>query len=118
MNPNILCMNRKCHLIDSRVVAITATRVEDNLVTINPRHQAYANPRYRVAILIELEECSKRPWDTGQYHVYLLFNGLLFSLFERGEPTKTSNQTFKFELVDEVTPQVERIIDLAVDKAL
>lgn len=111
-------MKKECHLIDSRVVAITDTQVEDNLVTINPKQHVYANPRYRVAILIELEECGKRPWDIGQYRVFLLFNGLLFSLFENDEPNATSNQTFKFELVDEVTPQVESIIDLAVDKAL
>lgn len=111
-------MNRKCHLIDSKVVAITDTEVEHNLVTINPTRHVYANPRYRVAIMIELEERGKRPWDIGQYQIYLLFNGLLFLLSGEGEPTKTSNQTFKFELVDEVTPQVERIIDLAVDKAL
>lgn len=94
-----------------------ATRVEDNLVTINPSPRCYANPQNPVAILIELEEHGK-PWDSGVYHVLLLFHGLVFSLIEHSEPDKVSNQTFEFELVDEVTPQVERMIDLAVDKAL
>lgn len=105
-------MNRKCRLIDSKVVAITDTQVEHNLVTIDP-HQ-YANPRYQVAILIELEERGKRPWDIGAYHILLLFNGLLFSLNE----SDLDNRTFKFELMDEVAPQIESMIDIAVDKAL
>lgn len=110
-------MNRKCCLIDARVVAITATKVEDNLVTVNANK--YADPRYQVAILIELEECGKRPWDGCSYHILLLFHGLVFSLIEKDdEPDRVHNQTFKFELVDEVAPQIERIINLAVDKAL
>jgi hypothetical protein len=109
-------MRRKCHLIDSRVVAIIATQVEHNLVTVNSKQ--YADPQYQVAILIELEEHSKRPWEDSIYHILLLFHGILFSLVERGGPDLVYNQTFRFELLDEITPQIERIIDLAIDKAL
>lgn len=107
-------MKRECRLVDSRVVAITDTQADKNLVTVDPERKAYANPRYPVAILFELVDVDEQ----GQYHIYLLFNGLLFLLSSEDDPTPATSQTFKFELVDEITPQVERIINLAVDKAL
>lgn len=107
-------MKRECRLIGSRVVAITDTHVEENLVTIDPERCVYANPRYQVAILIELADVDEQ----SQHQAYLLFNGLLFLLSGEDDPTPANSQTFKFELVDDITPQVERIINLAVDKAL
>lgn len=109
-------MRHKCRLIECKPVAIIATQVENNLVTINPR--LLANPRYKTAIYIEIIEETYKPWDTGIIRLLLIFNGVKYELIEFSDPDKRQNQTFTFALLEEVNPQVESIIERAIPDAL
>lgn len=109
-------MKRKCRLIECKPVAIIATKVEKNLVTINPKQ--LANPKYEVAFFFEIAEEAKKPWDTNYLRLLLVVHGMIYDLTEVSDPDKRQSQTFAFTLLENVNPQVERIIERAIPDAL
>lgn len=107
---------RKCQLLECKPVAIVHTRVEDNLVTINP-HQL-ANPKYKAAIFFEILEAPSKPWDIAYVRLILIVHGIKYELVEVTDPDVRQNQTFTFTLLDDVDPQIERIIEQAIPDIL
>jgi hypothetical protein len=109
-------MRRKCTLVTCKPVAIITTKVEHNLVTINPKQ--VSNPKYGVGFYFEISESSKKPWDVTYLRVLLVVHGMKYELKEMSDPDKRQNQTFAFTLLEEVSPQVESIIEQAIPDAL
>lgn len=109
-------MRRRYKLVVCKPVAIVSTKVEENLVTINPRQ--LANPKYQIAFFFEIIEEAKRPWDTSHVQSLLVVHGMKYELTEVSDPDKRQSQTFEFALLEEVNPQVERIIERAIPDAL
>jgi hypothetical protein len=96
-------------------VAIIATRVEHNLVTVN--HRQLSNPKHSIAVYIEIAEEAKKPWDVTYLRVLLVVHGMNYELTEMTDIDKRQNQTFAFALLENVNPQVESIIERAVRNA-
>lgn len=109
-------MRRKCTLVTCKPVAIVATKVEDNLVTINPKQ--ISNPKYAVAFYFEIAEASKKPWDVTYLRYMLVVHGMKFELTEVTDPDRRQNQTFSYALMENVNPQLESIIERALPDAL
>lgn len=109
-------MKRRCTLVACRPVAIITTKVEDNLITINSKQ--ISNPKYTIAFYIEIAEGSKKPWNVTYLRLLLVVHGMKYELTEVTDPDKRQNQTFRFALLDDVSPQVESIIEHAIPDAL
>lgn len=97
-------------------VAIIATKVEENLVTINP--QQLSNPKYTIAFYVEIIEEARKPWGVDYIRALLVVHGMKYELTEVTDPDKRQSQTFEFALLENVSPQVERIIERAIPDAL
>lgn len=108
-------MKRKCRLIECKPVAIIKTKVEKNLVTINPKQ--LSNPKYVIGFYFEIAEESKKPWDVTYLKLLLVVHGMNYELTEISDPDKRQNQTFAFTLLEHVNPQVESIIERAISDA-
>lgn len=100
---------RKYQLIERKVVAVTSTQVEKNIVVLSATQ--IADPKYRIGLLIEVSREGPRPWDTTQIQKILLLNGLVYSLTEMDLLSSDDLQEFNFSLVNEVGPQLEQIIE-------
>jgi hypothetical protein len=109
---------RKYQLIERKVVAVTSTQVEQNIVVLSTA--LIADPQYRIGLLLEISSDGPRPWDAVHAQTLLLLNGLVYSLIEKNLPSDLINknlpssdnlQEFYFSLVDEVGPQLEGIIE-------
>lgn len=109
-------MKRKCRLLDCKPVAIITTRVEDNLVTINPK--LLSDPKHKIAIYFEIVEEARKPWDTDLIRLLLVFHGIKYELREVSDPDKRHNQTFMFTLLENVSSQIESIIERAIPDVL
>lgn len=108
-------MKRKCRLVECKPVAIIRTKVEKNLVTINPK--LLSNPKYIIGFYIEIVEEAKKPWDVTYLKLLLVVHGMIYELTETTDSDKRQNQTFAFTLLEHVNPQVESIIERAISDA-
>ena len=109
-------MRYRYRLLECKPVAIIATKVEENLVTINPKQ--LSNPKYTIAFFFEIIEEAKKPWDNDYLRALLVVHGMKYELTEVTDPDKRQSQTFEFTLLEDVNPQVERIIERAIPDAL
>lgn len=100
---------RRYQLIERKVVAVTSTEVEKNLVILSA--DLIADPQYRIGVLLEISSSGSRPWDAVHAQTLLLLNGLVYSLIEKNLPSSDDLQEFNFSLVDEIGPQLEQIIE-------
>lgn len=97
-------MSQKYELTTVKVVAITKTVVEENLVTLST--EVIADPRYKVGIFLEIWRHGSRSWDLSLVLNYLILNDQIYSLQE-----SMTDSVYQFELLEEIEPQVESIID-------
>lgn len=97
-------------------MAIIATKVEKNLVTINPSQ--LSNPKFTIAFYVEIIEEARKPWGDTHVRSLLIVHGIKYELTEVTDPDKRQSQTFEFALLEDVNPQVERIIERAIPDAL
>lgn len=97
-------MSYKYELLEVKVVAIVKTVVEENLVTLAT--DVIADPRYKVGLFLEIHRHGTRSWDPVLIFTYLILNDQVYSLQE-----SMTDSTYQFELLEEVEPQVESIID-------
>jgi hypothetical protein len=109
-------MRRKCTLVACKPVAIITTKVEDNLITINPKQ--ISNPKYTTAFHLEISEATKKPWGVTYLRSLLVVHGMVYELTREADPDKRQNQTFTFALLENVSPQLESIIEHAISDAL
>jgi len=94
-------------LLEHKVVAVTSTQVERNIVIVDPSQ--IANPRHKVGILLEIIDYGSNKWYNYRLLIILVLDDNVYTLTEHynyiGE-----NQQFYFTLMDDVAPQLESII--------
>lgn len=99
-------------LIEHKVVVITSTEVERNVVTLSTSQ--ISDPKYRVGMLLEIAKNGPEPWYVN-IMTLLLMDKLIYSLTDRNLPSSDDQQEFNFSLLDELLPpQLEKIIEEAL----
>lgn len=101
-------MSYKYELEAVKVVAIVRTTVEENLVILST--ECIADPNYKVGLFLEIHRIPKKRRDQAWHHsevlYYLILNEQIYMLSE-----SMADSAYQFELLEEVEPQVESIIE-------
>jgi GAF domain-containing protein len=106
----------KYEILSSSVIAVVATDVEQNRVTLDTKD--IANPKYPVGVITEIFKHGKRPWQSDHIWLLLALRGQVYNLVERTELDKYGRQEYVFELYDDIEPYVEVLVEQAIVEAL
>lgn len=111
----VTLVNKRYQIIEWNIVAIAATKVENNIVILS---NDILNPKFKIGLFFEIIKLRSRPWDRDEILFLLMLNNYYYTLDSMTEVNKKGRQKWSFSLIEEIDPYVDELIKSTIENSM